>query len=84
MSTLDFLSHSDANSPVHLSEEIIFQNILRKKEVQSTNDLIEAENPRGRSKFLQTVRMVGVPSTEAEGKLLVNVCFMLQLKAWKT
>ena len=69
-STLDFLSHSDANSPVTATEEIIFRNILRKKEVLSTNDLIEAKNPRGRSKFLQTVRMVEVPSNEATSRTL--------------
>ena len=69
-STLDFLSHNDANSHVTATEEIIFRNILHKKEVQSTNDLIEAKNPRGRSKFFQTVRMVEVPSNEAASHTL--------------
>ena len=68
-STLDFLSTSDAKSPITDSEERIFRNILRKKETQSTNDLIEAKNARG-SKVLQTVRMVEVPSTSASSRTI--------------
>ena len=37
------MSTSDANSPITDTEELIFRNNLRKKETQSTNDLIEAK-----------------------------------------
>ena len=55
-STLDFLSTSDANSP-------ITANI-------STNDLTETKNPWGRPKFLQTVRMIEVTSTESSSRTI--------------
>ena len=41
-STLDFLTNSDSNSSISPTEEIIFRNILHKKEKQSLDNLIMA------------------------------------------
>ena len=67
---INHLSSSGSDSQVTPLEEKIFRNTLKKKMVSSSSGLIEANNPRGRSVMLQSVRRAKVPSTSASARTL--------------
>ena len=65
---LTFLTSSESTSIISPLEETTFRNTLHKKQAQSTEDIYEAKNEKGRPVLLREIRRVEVSSDKESNR----------------